>query len=511
MVHATETGRDLVRALLAGVAGWVAVSIGWLVWLFSTSAELGLFAVAAPFWAWSIGYLPGAAVLFVYCVVQALRRRLAVRAAAWALAIYLLPVVVLQGAFRLFLAGQPTSVSQGDDAMMIAAFGAPLFAALYVLGLILGFAARHRPLRSTVLAFLIPPVAGVVLAGCFFTVYTLGSSHWQTRADYVLHVQKIDWRLPRGLSVEAELEVKRDVTAVFHAFYQDRNGRGEPVRSLAIGAPVPSSEPQAWTRMPRELRAGQRYPVRMEWPQLDTTSSHSSREVFLRVVEGRDYHSGRLLREFKVAVDPTEPQMAALESRLRPQGPTGRVGYATPSGKVVIPGRFEWADEFSEGLALVRLGGRFGFIDTSGKLVIDARYSMASRFSEGMAAVAETREGYRRAGYIDRSGATAIPFAFEATHPFSGGLARVRQGGREGYIDRSGRFVIAPQWDEAYDFAAGLAPVKVGERWGFIDPSGAIVLEPQFQALQPFQAGRWNVMRDGRWGPVDRSGRWLPE
>lgn len=505
-----ETGRDLVRALLAGVAGWIAVSIGWLVWLFSTSAELGLFAVAAPFWAWSIGYLPGAAVLFVYCVVQALRRRLGPRAAAWALAIYLLPVVVLQGAFRLFLAGQPSSVSQGDDAMMIAAFGGPVFAALYVLGLVLGFAARHRPLRSTVLAFLVPPVAGVVLAGGFFTVYTLSSPHWQTRADYVLQVQKVDWRLPRGLFVEAELEVKRDVTAVFHAFYRDRS-RGEPAHSLAIGAPAPSSEPQAWTKLPRELRAGQRYPVRMEWPQLDTTLSDSSREVFLRVVEGRDYHAGKLLREFKVAVDPTEAQMAALESRLRPQGPGGRVGYVTPSGKVVIPGRFEWAGEFSEGLALVRLGGRFGFIDASGRLVIDARYARASRFSEGMAAVAEMHDGYPRAGYIDRSGATAIPLAFEATHPFSDGLARVRQGGKEGYIDRGGRIVIAPRWDEAYDFAGGLAPVKAGERWGFIDPSGALVLEPQFQALQPFQAGRWNAMRDGRWGAVDRSGRWLPE
>lgn len=511
MSAANDTGRDLVGALLAGIVGWVAVSLGWLVWLFSTSGDLGLFAVAAPFWAWTIGYLPGAAVLLAYATVQVLRRRLSLRAAAWAAAIYLLPVVAAQGLFRAFLAGQPTSVSQGDEAMMLAALGGPLFVALYAVGLFMGFAARHRPLAATVRAFLVPPLAGVVLAALYFGFYTVTSPHWQARGDLALHAQRIDWRVPGGLFIEAELEVKRDLTAVFHAFYQDGNGRGEAVRLLAIGEQPPAAGAQAWTKTPRALRAGERYRVRMEWPQLQTTLRHSARQVFLRVVEGDNYHSGKLLHEFRLAVDPDAAQMAALESRLQPSGPSGRVGYVTPSGKVVIPGQFEWGDEFSEGLALVRRNGRFGFVDAQGNMVIAARYAQASRFSEGVAGVGEMREGTPRAGYIDRSGATAIAFVYQAAHPFSDGLARVRTGGKEGFIDRSGRFVIAPQWEWAKDFGGGLAAVKVGERWGFIDRNGTIVLAPQFEALQPFQQGRWNAMRDGKWGPVDASGRWSPE
>lgn len=513
----TESGQGLVAALVAGVAGWMLVSLAWLAWLFARGGELGLFAVAAPFWAWSVGYLPGVAALLLYAGLQAARRRLSLSAALRAAAIYLLPVFVAGAAFRLFLAGQPTSVSQGDAAMMMAAFGAPIFFLLYLVGLGAGFRARRRPLAATVRAFMIPPAAGVVLAAAYFGVFTLRSPQWQARDTLVLHVAKVDWRVPQGLFIDAELEVKRDYTAVFHAFYRDRTGkdtgRGEPVRALAIGAggTATADEPQAWTRTALALRAGARYPVRMEWPNLEPRLQHSKRKVYLRVVEGDRYHSGTVLREFALDVDPDTSTMAALDSRLLPAGPTGRVGYVTPSGVPVIPGRFEWGDEFSEGLALVRIDGRFGYIDPAGTLVIPARFESASRFSEGLAAVREMPGGTPRAGYVDRSGATAIEFAFEAAHPFSEGLARVRSGGREGYIDRSGRFVISPRWEWAYDFAGGLAPVKVGERWGFIDAGGKMILEPQFEALQPFQQGRWNVMRDRRWGPVDPTGRWSPD
>ncbi len=52
-------------------------------------------------------------------------------------------------------------------------------------------------------------------------------------------------------------------------------------------------------------------------------------------------------------------------------------GYIDRDGKTVIPPQFEFAEEFSEGLALVQLNGKWGFIDASGTLVIDARYSSA--------------------------------------------------------------------------------------------------------------------------------------
>lgn len=47
-----------------------------------------------------------------------------------------------------------------------------------------------------------------------------------------------------------------------------------------------------------------------------------------------------------------------------------RHGYVSHSGKVVIPARFEVADSFSQGSAVVVLHGNLGLIDTRGELVL---------------------------------------------------------------------------------------------------------------------------------------------
>lgn len=43
-------------------------------------------------------------------------------------------------------------------------------------------------------------------------------------------------------------------------------------------------------------------------------------------------------------------------------------------GEVIIPFEYEDADEFENGLAMVRLNGRWGCIDTTGKIMIPILY-----------------------------------------------------------------------------------------------------------------------------------------
>jgi len=71
------------------------------------------------------------------------------------------------------------------------------------------------------------------------------------------------------------------------------------------------------------------------------------------------------------------------------QGEDGslRYGFIDREGNQVIEPRFEFADSFSEGLALVKVEGKYGFIDESGEFVIEPVYSNALSFSEGLAPV----------------------------------------------------------------------------------------------------------------------------
>lgn len=77
-------------------------------------------------------------------------------------------------------------------------------------------------------------------------------------------------------------------------------------------------------------------------------------------------------------------------------------GFIDKTGVEVIPVKYANPEfRFSEGLAVVRCGVMFGFIDRSGREVIPCRFSYAENFSKGLARVKLERDD----GYIDVAGA----------------------------------------------------------------------------------------------------------
>ena len=46
-----------------------------------------------------------------------------------------------------------------------------------------------------------------------------------------------------------------------------------------------------------------------------------------------------------------------------------------------------WSNNFSEGLANVKINGKWGYINTKGEEVIPCQYDAANPFSEGVAVV----------------------------------------------------------------------------------------------------------------------------
>jgi hypothetical protein len=62
-------------------------------------------------------------------------------------------------------------------------------------------------------------------------------------------------------------------------------------------------------------------------------------------------------------------------------------GFTDIFGKEVIETKFEYAENFSEGLALVRLNNKFGYIDKRGNVIIDLQFEDAESFKNGFAKV----------------------------------------------------------------------------------------------------------------------------
>jgi hypothetical protein len=183
-------------------------------------------------------------------------------------------------------------------------------------------------------------------------------------------------------------------------------------------------------------------------------------------------------------------------------------GYINKAGKLVIPAQFWWALAFHEGRAKVQggkeTGHKFGYVDPTGKLVIAYKFDDAEDFSEGLAEVKAGGRETGKWGFIDKAGKWAIQPKFEATDKFSRGLAPVKIGDKWGYIDKSGKYVVEPKYDFAVEFSGSLASVKSGENWLKIDATGKVVWDPTAitmgKALYPIVAG-------GRWGYIDRLGK----
>ena len=128
--------------------------------------------------------------------------------------------------------------------------------------------------------------------------------------------------------------------------------------------------------------------------------------------------------------------------------------------KLVIEPQFEDAEDFSEGLAPVKIHGdettwcpreesgsrkgftmKWGYVDKTGKLVIPAQYESVSPFSEGLAAINNCDEAF----FIDKTGKKVVVGNFKYASSFVGGLSRVdvmtKDGLLWGYIDKTGKMV----------------------------------------------------------------------
>lgn len=128
-----------------------------------------------------------------------------------------------------------------------------------------------------------------------------------------------------------------------------------------------------------------------------------------------------------------------------------KYGFINEDGRMIVPATYDFAGEFSEGLAVVNIGrkvtedigdyvpGKFGFIDSTGKVVVPLQYSRAEFFHEGRALV----EKDDKIGFIDLNGNLVIPAIYYVGDLYfkNGKVQVVLENGDEIYIDKDGNRV----------------------------------------------------------------------
>jgi len=114
-----------------------------------------------------------------------------------------------------------------------------------------------------------------------------------------------------------------------------------------------------------------------------------------------------------------------------------RPAYIDKNGTVVLGPFQHYVGEFSNGFAMVQIGGKFGYMDQSGKIIIKPIYESAYIFKLGVALVLEAEEMFM----INKNGDKLYTLRPDAdvdceTYSLNSEIFKVMYGEKEAYINR---------------------------------------------------------------------------
>ncbi len=185
----------------------------------------------------------------------------------------------------------------------------------------------------------------------------------------------------------------------------------------------------------------------------------------------------------------------------------------TDEREFTIPARFDYADRFANGTAVVMIDGRWGMIDKSGDVVIPLEFDGVLRFQDGFAAV----QHGERCGFVNRAGKLKIGLEYKRVRSFHNGYAAVQlPDDRWGYIDKRGKLVWLDDTGRVRllgDFHEQYARVQLElrngvVRWGYLSKAFRYHIDPVYEDARDFSDGIAAVKQNGKWGFINAGNRW---
>ncbi|MBR2204210.1 MAG: WG repeat-containing protein [Prevotella sp.] len=143
----------------------------------------------------------------------------------------------------------------------------------------------------------------------------------------------------------------------------------------------------------------------------------------------------------------------------------GKVGFADLSGNEVIKCKYESAQPFRDGIAIVCNSGKYGIIDTRGKEVLPTKYTQITDWTKDLFLLKDDKE----MGLANHSGTIVLEVKYSyLSKPNCYGKALIATGGKQ-----------MPDGAKSY---------LNGAKYGIIDSNGTIIIEPKYQGLYEFSS-----------------------
>ncbi|MCZ4407616.1 WG repeat-containing protein [Cryomorphaceae bacterium 1068] len=180
-------------------------------------------------------------------------------------------------------------------------------------------------------------------------------------------------------------------------------------------------------------------------------------------------------------------------------------GFINDKGEVAIAPKYEWVENFSDGIAMVGIGDEVTYIDKEEKEISKKRFSDGFAFNRGLAVV-EKDDGY---GIINRIGEFVVEPIYDDIGENSEGFFYVEKDGFFGYVNEAGENVIPFIYADAQDFHQGVAVVSDSSgAKGLINKVGNQITPFNYDWIESFTSIELPVRyrQNGSFGLLNRGG-----
>lgn len=222
----------------------------------------------------------------------------------------------------------------------------------------------------------------------------------------------------------------------------------------------------------------------------------------------------------------------------------GKYGYIDASGKTMIDFKYDYAEDFSNGFAVVAekrgnilwyglvnkkgtmvfqmnhdeiinlddkalvvsAGGFYSYYNLSGKRISGNKfYKYGSKFTKGYSVVGEkNRKNEMKYGLINQYGVQIIPSKYDGIFPFDRKFAvfmkREGKDAKYGLVDFNGNEVLAPNYDFIGTFDDNFCPIGRGNQFGYIDFNAKLACDFKYDKARNFKNNMAAVKKNGKWG-----------
>ena len=165
------------------------------------------------------------------------------------------------------------------------------------------------------------------------------------------------------------------------------------------------------------------------------------------------------------------------------------------SDGILLTAHFDEVNNFSEGVARVKVADKYGYIKTDGSYLAEPIFDEAKKFNDGQAAIVQGR----KRGVLKLDGSIEWEKAI---------FCKMGENEKWGFVDEDGNWVVEPQYEGTWDSREGFA-VIMDENYlcGYVDTEGKVIVEPKYDRATDFYYGNALVSdEDGEGVILDTKG-----